>query len=122
MGKNVIPCPNKHESPKEVLEIDCELSCSNDILCIDDGDNLQCCTICLEAFQINDEVSWSRSNECQHVFHHNCILPWLASHSECPCCRDIIVQNDMKDAASLANCEKQYYACCVDHGLIHKRL
>lgn len=25
--------------------------------------------------------------QCGHIFHHSCILPWLAAHRSCPCCR-----------------------------------
>jgi Ring finger domain len=36
-----------------------------------------------------DQVSWSPEVQCQHAFHTNCIIPWLAKQEEpkCPVCR-----------------------------------
>lgn len=45
------------------------------------------CPICMERFQVNDIVSWSPSEECEHVFHHTCIKTWLIHHDGCPYCR-----------------------------------
>ncbi|KAI8872767.1 hypothetical protein GQ42DRAFT_131925 [Ramicandelaber brevisporus] len=42
------------------------------------------CTICLEDFQVGDVA---RSLPCRHIFHGDCIDPWLKNHSvRCPCC------------------------------------
>lgn len=47
------------------------------------------CAICLESYVVGDEVIWSSNSSCPHVFHSNCIIPWLAKKEEpkCPCCR-----------------------------------
>jgi Ring finger domain len=47
------------------------------------------CAICLSAYEVGDSVSWSKEDGCVHVFHTDCIVPWLAKKSEphCPCCR-----------------------------------
>lgn len=43
------------------------------------------CVICLEAFNIGDEV---RELPCHHEYHTMCIDPWLTSKSsECPLCK-----------------------------------
>jgi len=34
------------------------------------------CSICLTAFSVGDEVSWS-ALDCDHVFHQECIAEWL---------------------------------------------
>lgn len=57
------------------------------------------CVICLEAFRKNDCVTWSKSMECRHVFHHECLEEWLVNpkHDDCPACRCQIVHDDDED-------------------------
>jgi hypothetical protein len=45
------------------------------------------CPVCLEKFQSNDQFSWSKTLKCQHIFHSDCLHPWLMKHDDCPCCR-----------------------------------
>mmetsp|Transcript_1933 Transcript_1933/g.2594 ORF Transcript_1933/g.2594 Transcript_1933/m.2594 type:complete len:383 (+) Transcript_1933:176-1324(+) len=35
------------------------------------------CSICLNAYFVGDKVSWSQN--CQHVFHYECICEWLTT-------------------------------------------
>lgn len=55
------------------------------------------CAVCL------DEVEMLRSSvqriykkkeiiklPCSHIYHSDCLLPWLANNSHCPCCRTIV--------------------------------
>lgn len=51
------------------------------------SDDRLTCSICLEPYRINDDVSWSKSLICRHVFHRHCIEQWLMKHKECPYCR-----------------------------------
>ena len=41
------------------------------------------CTICLKAFQLNEEL---KRLLCNHLFHGQCIVKWLSKQS-CPVCR-----------------------------------
>lgn len=55
------------------------------------------CSICLDNFQVGDIVSWSRhSKTCTHVFHTDCVKPWLEDkrQNECPACRVPILLED----------------------------
>ncbi|KAF3323792.1 E3 ubiquitin-protein ligase RNF133 [Carex littledalei] len=42
------------------------------------------CTICLESFVPNEHVLVT---PCKHMFHGDCIAPWVKSHGKCPICR-----------------------------------
>jgi hypothetical protein len=46
-----------------------------------------CCAICLVEYEDGDEISWSHNSYCGHAFHHDCIIEWLLTSDECPCCR-----------------------------------
>ncbi|NXT85152.1 RN128 ligase, partial [Zapornia atra] len=46
-----------------------------------DGD---CCVVCLELYKPNEVV---RILTCNHLFHKNCIDPWLLEHRTCPMCK-----------------------------------
>ncbi|XP_063703518.1 E3 ubiquitin-protein ligase Iruka [Culicoides brevitarsis] len=46
------------------------------------------CSVCWEDFQLNEQV---RKLPCTHVFHSDCICPWLANHGTCPICRKSLV-------------------------------
>ena len=42
------------------------------------------CVICLESMTLNDELLKLR---CGHIFHKDCLIPWLVQKQECPLCR-----------------------------------
>ena len=87
------------------------------------------CPICLETFNVGDEVAWSKLQYCHHVFHHKCILPWaVLGHVHCPVCREEFWSKQMhrqycgtlrrnltfqNEASSL---ERSKF--CVIHGLV----
>jgi hypothetical protein len=52
------------------------------------------CPICMEAFQLDEIVSWSPNEKCSHVFHHECIKEWLLRHGSCPLDREIFLPID----------------------------
>jgi hypothetical protein len=93
------------------------------------------CFICLESFQVKDEVSWSENKECEHVFHHPCILRWLRKHDECPCCRrnylpnldpsdpsDTSKEKDGAPEISLDTIVRRQANYCVKHGLVQEQM
>lgn len=47
------------------------------------------CSICLEEFSSSKAsgFEFTRSLDCKHVFHGNCINQWLQKHNSCPLCR-----------------------------------
>ncbi|XP_055848411.1 E3 ubiquitin-protein ligase Iruka [Episyrphus balteatus] len=42
------------------------------------------CSVCWEDFKLQEAV---RKLPCLHVYHENCIVPWLDLHGTCPICR-----------------------------------
>ncbi|KAL8234967.1 hypothetical protein R6Q59_021067 [Mikania micrantha] len=42
------------------------------------------CVVCLEKFKDGEKLG---RLPCAHRFHSVCLLPWLESHAQCPCCR-----------------------------------
>lgn len=55
------------------------------------------CTICLDHFSPNDVIAWAKDTHCDkevvcnHIFHQDCLMPWLQLHNECPLCRSKLV-------------------------------
>ncbi|XP_059478861.1 E3 ubiquitin-protein ligase Iruka [Neocloeon triangulifer] len=45
------------------------------------------CSVCWEDFKKGESV---RKLPCDHVYHDDCIIPWLKIHGTCPICRKVL--------------------------------
>eukprot|EP01017_Pseudomicrothorax_dubius_P018121 TRINITY_DN2016_c0_g1_i2.p1 TRINITY_DN2016_c0_g1~~TRINITY_DN2016_c0_g1_i2.p1 ORF type:complete len:170 (-),score=22.49 TRINITY_DN2016_c0_g1_i2:118-627(-) len=48
------------------------------------GNTRKECSICMNPFAEGEVI---RLLPCKHIFHNDCLRPWLCSHSSCPNCR-----------------------------------
>ena len=62
------------------------------------------CAICLEEYNTGEEVCWSRSPRCRHVYHRACAEQWLLYDDKCPCCRNSYLEPSHDNN----NSDKQY--------------
>jgi len=58
-----------------------------------DDENGVMCSICLEPFESEEEVAWSKHMKCQHIFHADCLEQWLMKHDDCPICRKTFIED-----------------------------
>ncbi|KAJ4770054.1 hypothetical protein LUZ62_054311 [Rhynchospora pubera] len=54
------------------------------------------CVVCLGQFQQGEMVA--RLQFCSHLFHENCINPWLRQHKTCPICRSRVDQKAAEES------------------------
>ncbi|CAH8349045.1 unnamed protein product [Eruca vesicaria subsp. sativa] len=74
------------------------------------------CSVCLDDFEVGVEA---KEMPCKHMFHGECLLPWLELHSSCPVCRYLLPTGDddgegKTDAETSSNVSMENNGTSVD--------
>jgi len=56
------------------------------------------CCICLDHYEPGEVICASKSEECSHVFHKECLMDWMMkNNNRCPLCRvDFMKEDDLE--------------------------
>ncbi|GMQ11818.1 hypothetical protein CsSME_00054300 [Camellia sinensis var. sinensis] len=75
--------PNRYGTPpasKSAVEALPEIKVTYDLLSSDSSQ----CAVCKDTFELGEEA---KQMPCKHIYHSDCIVPWLDLHNSCPVCR-----------------------------------
>ncbi|BGP31251.1 hypothetical protein JCM10296v2_003015 [Rhodotorula toruloides] len=77
--------PRPQPAPDDMIEKLPRLKVSQDLL---DMSTIDSCGICLDTFQLSDNAV---ALPCKHLYHEDCLVPWLKTSGTCPTCRFALV-------------------------------
>ncbi|KAI9084988.1 hypothetical protein K1719_032980 [Acacia pycnantha] len=75
--------PNRHGTPpasKSAVQSLPTVTVTNELL----SSEMNQCAVCQDEFEKGTQV---KQMPCKHVYHDDCLLPWLELHNSCPVCR-----------------------------------
>lgn len=75
--------PNRYGTPpasKTAVEGLPDVSVTEELLASDSSQ----CAVCKDTFELGETA---KQMPCKHIYHADCILPWLEMHNSCPVCR-----------------------------------
>lgn len=66
---------------------------------VEEDEDGKICAVCLDDFEAREVVMVT---PCNHMFHKDCIIPWVKSQGQCPVCRYAICDRFKEKAAAAA--------------------
>nr|GMD31156.1 E3 ubiquitin-protein ligase RING1-like [Ipomoea batatas]GMD37928.1 E3 ubiquitin-protein ligase RING1-like [Ipomoea batatas]GMD39341.1 E3 ubiquitin-protein ligase RING1-like [Ipomoea batatas]GME14031.1 E3 ubiquitin-protein ligase RING1-like [Ipomoea batatas] len=75
--------PNRYGTPpaaKSAVEGLPDIKITQEMLASDSSQ----CAVCKDSFELDEEA---KQMPCKHIYHKDCIMPWLELHNSCPVCR-----------------------------------
>ncbi|XP_008811090.2 E3 ubiquitin-protein ligase RING1 [Phoenix dactylifera] len=82
--------PNRYGTPpaaKSAISSLPDIKITEELLASDEAQ----CAVCKDTFEIGVEA---KQMPCKHIYHKDCILPWLELHNSCPVCRYELLTDD----------------------------
>ncbi|KAL8530115.1 hypothetical protein ACS0TY_007267 [Phlomoides rotata] len=82
--------PNRYGTPpasKSAIEGLPDIRITEEMMASDSSQ----CAVCKDSFELNEEA---KQMPCKHIYHKDCILPWLELHNSCPVCRHELPTDD----------------------------
>ncbi|CAK7327887.1 unnamed protein product [Dovyalis caffra] len=82
--------PNRYGTPpaaKSVVENLPDVKVTEELM---QSDSSQC-AVCKDSFELGEVA---KQIPCKHIYHKDCILPWLEMHNSCPVCRHELPTDD----------------------------
>ncbi|XVE78722.1 hypothetical protein DITRI_Ditri14bG0001500 [Diplodiscus trichospermus] len=73
--------PNSHKSSMESVAT---VKISSSYL---ESDSSLLCAVCQDSLLLDSDA---KQLPCKHLYHPDCILPWLSNHNSCPLCRSTL--------------------------------
>ncbi|XP_045805276.1 E3 ubiquitin-protein ligase RNF181 [Trifolium pratense] len=64
------------------------------LLTLLDPNGVVLCAVCKEAIYVDEEA---KQLPCDHLYHNDCITPWLLLRSSCPLCRFRITEHEVDE-------------------------
>ncbi|CAJ1956883.1 unnamed protein product [Cylindrotheca closterium] len=60
----------------------------------DDDLDKDCCCICLEGYATGEVICTPKQEDCNHIFHKECLFEWIQhqNHDCCPLCRVVLIE------------------------------
>lgn len=77
--------------------------------------NMEICAICKDRV-FNNEEKIAKQLQCGHMYHGDCIVPWLGSRNTCPVCRYELPTDDPEYEEDRKKRSITMAASATDHG------